>query len=502
MTEIQEERLRAVCRRLDGGNISEALGECLALREETRGDARGWKVLEVLAELYKLSGDAEGAACALWQAAQEDEYLREQRRHYSGYLFALHYLEGINREDMFAAHRQYGELFRETEPLPPRRWDGHGRLRVGYLAPSWAESSVMRFVEPFLTELPSERFEVRAYSLGPEEPGSFVMESPARYASLAGLDNWEAAERIRSDEIDVLVDFGGHSAGGRTLFLLAQRPAPVQLAGIGYFDTLGLPEGCLDGFLADAALARPGEEKFFCEPWWSLPHALAFKPDAVLAAVRGHQAGRHLRTGGPVLGVWQNLLKVTDTALKAWREILLRLPESVLHIRDALPLRERAAAVRQRAESLGLPMERVRVEAGGEEFLPAYGSLDLVLDTFPYPGGYMTAAALYLGVPVVTLAGERYGSRMGASILQAAGRPEWIAESVEEYVELAVALGGGRSNLAEARRALREELPASPLLNTKAYMENVAAGFEQFLFDPVPGSRGTASGRSVRTRRG
>lgn len=480
MRKSQREKLADIQAVLRAGALTTALQDCLTLREETRGDVQGWKVLEVLAELYKLAGDAEGAASALWQAAQEDEYLREQRRHYSGYLFALHYLEGVEPEALAGAHRQYADLYREAEPLPPRQAVSHARLRIGYLAPCLSESAVMRFAEPLLTGLPSERFEVWAYSLSEDRPIEALQEAAnMHYVCLAGLDDAGAAELIRRDEIDILMDLGGHSAGGRTLFILAQRPAPLQLSGIGYFDTLGLPEGCVDGFLTDACLARPGEERLFAEPWWELPQALVFRPDKSLEEARRRLSGKaESRCGGPVLGVWQNLLKVTDTALDTWGEILQALPESRLIIRDALPIKERAEAVRRRAEKMGLPVDRVQVEPGREDFLPAYGDLDLVLDTFPYPGGYMTAAALYLGVPVVTMAGDRYGSRFGASLLQVAGRPEWIAGNREEYVRLACGLAGSADSLRAARQSLWETVPRSALLDTKSYLENLAESIE------------------------
>lgn len=474
--DIMEERLEEVRRLLAKGQARAAQAELLRLREEP-GGRPNWRLLELIAEACKQLGDAEGAAAALCQAAREDEYLRSQREHYSGYLFALHYLPHLTPEELARAHFAYGELCRQPLPanpcaVPPAETCAGGRLRIGYLAPSFREGAVLRFAEPLLLGLDPERFEVRAYALDGEGETGRGIEP----LSLAGLSTGAAAARIRGDAPDILVDLGGHSAGGRTLFLLLYRLAPVQLSGIGYFDTLGLPEGFVQGLLADDSLVRPGEEGRFTEGRWQLPRALAFRPTEEMRRVRKRGRARPRQEGTVLLGVFQNFLKITDEALSAWGEILRALPESRLLLQDTLPLPERAESLRQRAAARGLPLTRVEIRPGRQDFLQDYAGLDLVLDTFPYPGGYMTALALYLGVPVVTLAGDRYGSRLGESLLRAAGRGEWIAASPGEYVQKAVALSGGGQLGAEQAR-LYAELPRSALLDTKSYVRSVEASF-------------------------
>ena len=249
--------------------------------------------------------------------------------------------------------------------------------------------------------------------------------------------------------------------------------APVQLTGIGYFDTLGLPPGCVQGLLADDSLVHPGEEGRFTETLWLLPQALAFQPTEELRQARAQARARGRAEGEIGLGVFQNFLKVTDEALSVWGEILQAVPDSRLLLQDTLPLPERAETIRQRAAAAGLPMERVKIRMGQRDFLRDYAQLDLVLDTFPYPGGYMTALALYLGVPVVTLPGDRYGSRLGASLLRAAGRREWIASSAEEYLRKAVGLADSAGHLQAEQKRLYEELPHSALLDTESYVRRV-----------------------------
>lgn len=438
---------------------------------------------EKKAEEFKLAGDAEGVAAALYQAAAHDRYLRSQRQHYSGYLFALHYLEGIGADDLRAAHLAYGELYRDEEVLPPVGAYKHEKIRIGYLAPRFVESSAMRFAEPLMLGLDRDKFEVFAFSVG-EEEDSFTVRlkenldrqgAGGHYFCLYGLSLEEGALAVREKEIDILFDLGGHSEGGQTLMIMAKKPAPVQLSGLGYFDTLGLPEGLVDGFLADEALLPLGEEENFLEPLFRLPQALAFQPTAAMKNFRVGLAPRKAQ-GAVAFGVVQNALKITDSALRAWGRILQEVPDSRLLIKDVLPASERLQHLRQRAERLGLPLERLELRGGSLSFWDIYQEVDLVLDTFPYPGGYMTALALYFGVPVVTLRGDSYGSRFGASILKAAGREKWIAGSVEEYVRSAVELGRKPAMLRQERELLFRDIADSALLDTSSYVRQVEEG--------------------------
>ena len=431
---------------------------------------------EEKAEEFSLTGDAEGVAAALYQAAVHDKYLRSQRQHYSGYLFALHYLEEIGTEDLRAAHLAYGELYREEDALPAVPDYQHKRIRIGFLAPRFVENSVMRFAEPLLLGLDREQFEVFAFAIEEEEDGFTAYlkdqldKQGEHYFCLYGQSLEEGAWAIRNQEIDILFDLGGHSEGGQTLMLMAKKPAPIQLSGLGYFDTLGLPEGVVDGLLADEVLVPGGEEAQFTEPIFRLPQAVAFQPTEAMRNFREGLLAR--RAQRPVtFGVVQNVLKVTDGALRAWGRILQELPDSRLIIKDVLPKTERLERLRRRAEDLGLPMERLELRGGSLSYWQIYEEVDTVLDTFPYPGGFMTALALYFGVTVVTLRGCSYGARFGASILKAAGREEWIAGSVEEYVGKALELGGDAAKLRQAQERLFDEIVDSSLLDVQWYSE-------------------------------
>lgn len=462
---------------------------------------------EEYAQRARELGDGYGAAVDLFQAARLDKYLRSQRQHYSGYLFASHYIGWEDMEkyreeqarDLAESHFAYGYLYEDEELLPPPAACRHGKIRVGYLAPRFTESSVMRFAEPLLLCLDRSRFEVYAFAMEEAEDAftaalkeKLAEQGEGHYCCLWGLSLEEGAWAVREREIDILFDLGGHSEGGMTLMILAKRPAPVQLTGLGYFNTLGLPPGRVDGLLADGSLFYPGEEGRFTEPLWLLPQAFAFRPTEEMAEFRGKLSGFG-RQGTITFGVLQNIMKVNNVALRAWGRILKALPEARLIIQDAIwgkarldpvkeeyivsggppYLKERLENLYGEAKAWDLPLDRVEIRPGSPRYFETYREIDLVLDTFPYPGGFMTALALYFGVPVITFKGYRYGSRFGASLLKAAGREAWIAGSMEEYVKLAVEMGREPEALRQERERLFEEIAGSALLDTDAYVESV-----------------------------
>lgn len=431
-----------------------------------------WQEAEVKAERARAHGDAAGAVNALYEAACADRLLRLQRKHYSGYLFALHYLSGIAPEQLFAAHRVYGALYRDTEPLPPGGAPHEG-LRVGYLAPHFHDGAAARFYEAmlFLAGRPPG-LAVYTYALHPADDAySRRVVANTQYRDLSGRSIVEAGERIWQDGLDLLIDLGGHSAGGETLMVLALRPAPVQAEAMGYFDTTGLP--AMDFLLTDEALDPAGGPHFATERLACLqPSLFCFTPTAEMREAREGQLREERQSGGPfVFGCFQNILKCSDAWLEAVSKILREAKTSRLILQDVLPLPERLAAVRGRCARAGLPMDRVTIRGGREAYLSDYAAVDLVLDTFPYPGGAMTATALYLGVPVLTLTGDHHSARFGAAILRAAGRTNWAADTAEEYVARAIAASREPARVRAERRRLLETLPASALLDEKDYQK-------------------------------
>jgi len=172
---------------------------------------------------------------------------------------------------------------------------------------------------------------------------------------------------------------------------------------------------------------------------------------------------------GVVFGCYQNFMKINRQVMECWRHILENLPGSRLIVQDTTRLPERRAVLERRLENAGLPMERVEVRIGSDRYLEDYQQIDIMLDTFPYPGGAAAATALYMGVPVIALRGDHHSARLSASILTAAGHDEWIADSADAYIKLALQLAVDCEGLERQQLALRAELEQSRLMAAQAY---------------------------------
>ena len=257
-----------------------------------------------------------------------------------------------------------------------------------------------RFYEALLTDYDREKFSVTAWSLSAEEDAFTrkIRRNVDGYFDISETSFEEAAEQIRDAGTDILIDLGGHTEGGMTLQIAAYKPARVQLCGIGYFDSTGLE--AIDYFIGDEFLTA-GDETF-TEKILPLANAFAFRPNARM--IRERQARRPFPHKNFTFGSLNNFMKLSDDYLAAVKKILDAVPDARIIFRDTTPLASRQRALIERLESFGL--ERFEVRRGSDNFFTDYAEIDLILDAFPYPGGMMTALALYMGVPVLNLRGE------------------------------------------------------------------------------------------------
>lgn len=473
MLKREEQALERVRQCLDAGRVREAFVLLKDLREHASEELRErdmWRVHELFGACFHDLGDPEGAAQAYLEAARCDRFLRSQRQHFSGYLFSLHYLPGISPEEMARQNLAYGSLYRDTEPLPKREPTSSGKLRLGYLAPSFSEQAAARFYETMLTKYDRERFEVFCYSMeqGEDEFAGAMREQTDGWRVLSDADFEGAASVIRRDGVDILFDLGGHSEGGVTLMVMAYRPGRVQVSGIGWMDTTGLP--AMDFLLADDVLApKSCGEGLYSERLLRLPHAVCWKPTKAMESLEREPR----KKGSPIrLGCFNNFMKITEDMLRIWGKILRELPGATLLLQDVSAHPARQEEMRRRIGEAGLS-GRAEVRPASPDYLRQLREIDVALDTHPYTGGGMTAAALYMGTPVVTMEGDRYGSRFGACILQGAGFPQFIARSPEEYVAKAVELAGDESRLEFLQGHLRQRMEESPLMDGEGYMRSL-----------------------------
>jgi predicted O-linked N-acetylglucosamine transferase (SPINDLY family) len=294
-----------------------------------------------------------------------------------------------------------------------------------------------------------------------------------RWCDTAGLTDHRMAERIHGDRIDILVDLALHTAGNRML-VFARKPAPVQVTMLGLPATTGLDT--MDYRLTDPYLDPPGQgDDAYTERSIRLPHCFWFHvPCAEAPAIGALPA---MIAGHVTFGCLNQFAKVTGPVLGLWVKILQALPESRL-VLQADP-GSHQGTVRARFEKEGIARDRLAFvpRSSRAAYFERYHELDLGLDPFPYNGHTSTLDALWMGVPIVTLAGRTAVGRGGVSILSNAGLPELIARTPEEYVEIAVGLARDWGRLAQLRRGLRARMLSSPLTDSKGYTAAVEAAF-------------------------
>lgn len=389
-------------------------------------------------------------------------------------LMALNYLEGLGREKVHAEHMMFGEaLGAERSRAFPNLPEPGRRLRLAFLSPDLRAHSVAFFLEPLLDHLDREAFEIILYHdhFVVDEVSGRLRSMAQKWRNFVGLPGDAVEAAIRADAPDVIVDLAGHTGMNR-LPLFNRRLAPVQISYLGYPNTTGIR--AMDYRFVDSTTDPVGEDdRFYTEKLVRFsPAAWCYAPPPEAPApVPGD------RPGGPVtFGCFNNFAKVTDQMLAAWARLIDSVPGSRLRLKAAgFGEASIAAQVRGRLECAGLNPSRVDILArtpGMAEHLALYREVDVALDTHPYNGTTTTCEALWMGVPVVTILGDRHASRVGASLLTAAGHPEWIARDWNDYIGISARIA--RDPATRRGAALRNDLRDSALLDHQGQAKRFA----------------------------
>lgn len=434
--------------------------------------AEAWSLLgEVLVRL----GECRLAVDAFLQSSALEQNVRKKRVEYSNGIFAANYCSNISDEYWQILYSGYRELLRDIVPLElavgADGGYGHEKIRVGYLSADLRRHPVAYFLCPLLEYYDKERFRIYLYQAN--AAGDSVTEQLQSWADciclVTGMTDEEIAVRIAADEIDILLDLSGHTKGNH-LPVLAYRPAPVLLSGIGYFNSLGIR---IDGFLSDIYCSPTAVHPAFTEKLLRLPHThFCYQPFNSFPAVAEKMAWE--RQGSITFGCFNNFSKVTDEMLAVWRRILYVCPGSRLLLKHQLfDSQEGREWTLQRMRRLGMPVHRVELRGFSADYLTEYYNVDIALDTFPYTGGLTTVEALYMGTPVVSRYGDRHGTRFGWSFLNNLGMPELAAGDADGYVQIAEQLANDKELLCLLHRELRGLLKASYLMDGKKYCRSV-----------------------------
>ncbi len=401
----------------------------------------------------------------------------------SNTLFAMLYSDRHSPQEITAAHRELaGKLdVRPEDRLGPHvDRDPDRPLRIGYLSPDFRNHPVGYFMEPILQNHWTDRYEIVCYSdtAMRDEVNQRLRELPTVWRDTAGWDDDRLGNRIVDDRIDILVDLVGHTAANRSP-LLARKPAPIQALYLGYPCTSGL--SAMDCVIADGVVIPPDRESLYCEEVVRLPGCfLCFQPQPKTP----EPAPPPVKSNGYLsFGNFNTLAKLSPTTIALWAEVLQEVPDSRLVLKSQALA---DAATRQRVSDLfdSHGIEKGRVELTQplqplSNYLAAYGQVDIVLDTLPYNGGTTTCDALWMGVPVVTLAGDHFFGRMGASILRCVGLADLVADSSSDYVSIAAGLAANQDRLDELRSGLRQIMSQTPLTDADGFTQRLEGTYRE-----------------------
>ncbi|GAB6054445.1 glycosyltransferase family 41 protein [Magnetospira thiophila] len=420
--------------------------------------------------------DADAALPVLKQAAEASPFDSPQR---SAYLMGLHYKDGVTAREIAAAHRAYGDPFPDP-PRPPRRALEPGSpLRVGLVSGDYRRHATGFFLPPLLRQRDRSQWTAHLYSntQTPDSQTEVFRQLADDFVDISRLSDEAAADRIRADRMDILIDLNGHTWGNR-LPVLARRPAPIQATWLDYVGSSGLAQ--VDAVLVDGRHVPPSQDHQYREK------VLRFSENLYCYEPPDHAPDPApppvLQRGRITFGCFNAAFKITPATIALWSRVLRDVPDARFVLRSPpFQYPEIVSRFQTLFAAQGISEERLEFHgpASNREVLAAYADLDMVLDSQPYSGGLTTLEALWMGVPVITLPGDRMAANHSAAHLRTIGLQELVAGDADHFVGLAVALARDPDQLTRWHATLRPRMAASPMTDSKAY----ARDFERLLKD-------------------
>jgi len=392
-------------------------------------------------------------------------------------LYTLWFADDLTEDRIIGEHRAWAEKF--AEPLKATRKphansrDPNRRLKIGYVSPDLRIHPVGRFMLPVFVEHDRNQFAIHVYSAAPGMPdalGEKIKQRSDSWREIENLSDDAAAQLIRSDGIDILIDLSLHM--GRQMGIFARKPAPVQITYLGYVGTTGLD--AVDWRIIDPIL-EPTPARFVEKPL-TIPHYWCYKP-----SIYNVEPGPapHERNGYVTFGSLNSFKKAGPTARRLWADVLRAVPTSRMIVHAS----EGSHREKFLSDMAIHGIERGRFSFVGltpmGTYMQAYQSIDIALDTFPYTGGTTTCDALWMGVPTVTLAGTLGISRMGASILTSMGLHELVAQDAADFSRIAIELAADPQRISQQRAAMRDRLYKSPLVDAKRFTRGLEAAYRR-----------------------
>ncbi|ELS04100.1 putative O-linked N-acetylglucosamine transferase, SPINDLY family [Xenococcus sp. PCC 7305] len=401
----------------------------------------------------------------------------------SNALFSMLYRDDLSPTELVQERSKWVNRL-PTPPIKYEQWQSdpnpHRPLKIGYLSGDLRTHPVAFFLEPILVNHNAREVTSFCYDTGgiEDQTTTRLQNYSDRWINCAGWDDLRLAEQIHNDAIDILVDLSGHTSGNRTQVLRCQ-PAPIQMIYIGYPESSGLAE--IDYIIADQYVAPADLDYLYTEKilhvagsfWCFLPQDFLPEPQQLPA----------LKNGYLTFGSFNNSSKISPTTIRLWSQVLKAVPNSRLLLK-ALALEDKGTCEYFRGQFVaqGIDGTRVILEKPTlkiENFFESYHKIDIALDPFPYNGGTTTCQALWMGVPVISLRGQQFCSRMSHSFLTNLGLPELSVATEADYIAIAVELAQDLTKLSQMRANLRSMMKKSPIMNGTLAAEELEKAYRR-----------------------
>jgi protein O-GlcNAc transferase len=404
-----------------------------------------------------------------WEEALEAHYLAAEldptdQRYQSSYLYSVSLSPLLKMSEVVRRHAEWGKKIESATsqlPLPENAKDDRPNrpLRIGYVSPDFRQHATIRFLMPLLASQDQTQFPFYCYSEVAAEDATTarIRKLSTGWRRTYAVSDAELAQQIQQDQIDILVDLAGHTGGNR-LPVFAMKPAPVQISFLGYPSTTGLSR--IDYFLTDAIRVPAEDSDMFTETPIRLPHGACCygTPDTVEVSELPM-----LDNGFVTLGSTHRIEKISPGTWQLWSKVMQSLPYAKLFMfRDVLKSESLRAQVQSAATEAGIDTNRVQV--GWEmpaNYLDIYSRIDILLDVFPWGSGTIAHDAMWMGVPVPAIIGDRPVCRATASLLHNCGFPELAARDTDEYLKIIIELANSPQRLSKIREKLRPAMKSS-----------------------------------------
>jgi protein O-GlcNAc transferase len=381
---------------------------------------------------------------------------------------------------IFNEHRKFAEQYERSPYYTSFPNDRNPKriIRIGYVSPDLRKHPVSYFLEPVLQQHNKEQFEIFCYSNSAieDEVTGRLHEYSDHWRNIVEMSDRRAAELVRNDRIDILVDLAGHTANNR-LLMFAMKPVPLQVSWIGYLSTTGL--SAIDYKITDNN-ADPTDmtEQFHTEELLRLPECfLCYLPIRDSPEIGPLPV---LSTGHITFCSFNKFFKFSEEIVSLWSTILKRVPDSLFMLKSICD-EATGHYIRNRFAKKGVREDRIIISSWdpSPKHLESYNLVDIGLDTYPFNGLTTTCEAMWMGVPVINLAGTAYHSRVGISLLSNAGLKDLVAETRDQYIEIAVNLAKDMKRLRSFRDQLRDMMKTSPLCHAERFTANLETSYRQ-----------------------